>query len=134
MSVLFDQASLMERIGHDEHVLRELVEMFLDLQPQRMNELALAVASDDLAAARSRAHTLAGAFRSVSMASLGDLAKALENAASAEDLGECRNVFLELDEAFAHVCEELEALQEGWTAGAAATRPVAESAAVKAAA
>ena len=115
MSSLFDRANLLDRIGHDQHVLRELVDLFLDLQPQRMNELAHAVAADELELARGYAHTLAGAFRSVSMPVLGDLAKSLELAAIAEDMTECRNLFLELDAGFARVTAELESLQCEWS-------------------
>jgi len=117
MSTLFDRASLMERIGNDEHVLRELVDPVMDLQPQRMNELAHALASEELDLARGYAHTLAGGFRSVSMPSLGDLAKEIELCAAREELAECRNRFLELDATFAQVMAELEALQTAWRGG-----------------
>src|SRR5579871_1481391 len=114
MSSLFDRAALMERIGNDEHVLRELVDLFIDLQPQRMNELALAVASEECELARSSAHTLAGAFRSVSMPVLGDLAKAIELAAAREAMAECHKLFQDLDGTFARLMDELRNEQNGW--------------------
>jgi len=124
MSSLFDRTTLMDRIGNDEHVLRELVDLFIDLQPQRMNQLAHAVASEEMDLARGYAHTLAGAFRSVSMPLLGDLAKALELAAGREEIADCRRLFLELDTAFARVMCELEALHAEW---GAAPNPAAQS-------
>jgi HPt (histidine-containing phosphotransfer) domain-containing protein len=114
MTSLFDRTTLMDRIGNDEHVLRELVDLFLDLQPQRMNQLAHAVASEELELARGYAHTLAGAFRSVSMPLLGDLAKALELAAGRDELEDCGKLFQELDGAFARVMVELRTLQATW--------------------
>jgi HPt (histidine-containing phosphotransfer) domain-containing protein len=114
MSSLFDRATLMDRIGDDEHVLRELIDLFLDLQPQRMNELAHAVASQELELARGYAHTLAGAFRSVSMPVLGDLAKGIELAAARDELAGCQKLFQELDSTFARVVAELKTLQAEW--------------------
>jgi HPt (histidine-containing phosphotransfer) domain-containing protein len=119
MSSLFDRATLLDRIGNDETVLRELVDLFLDLQPQRMNELAHAVASEELERARAFAHTLAGAFRSVSMPVLGDLAKGIELAAKSEEVDECRRLFQELDATFARVIDELQVLRADWERAAA---------------
>ena len=114
MSSLFDRAALMERIGNDEDVLRELIDMFVDLQPPRMNELALAVASEDSDLTRSCAHTRAGAFRSVSMPLLGDLSKSIELAAAREAMPECQKLFQELDATFASLMNELRGVREGW--------------------
>lgn len=104
---LFDRNALAERMGNDPATQREIIELFLDIQPQKVNELAQAVARDDALHARAIAHSLAGAFRSMAMPKLGDTAKALERAAAGADLDECRTLFLELDELFARVCAEV---------------------------
>jgi HPt (histidine-containing phosphotransfer) domain-containing protein len=111
---LFDSAALAERLGPDGNVQREIIDLFLDVQPQKMNELAQAVARDDSHSARGIAHSLVGAFRSMSMPRLGDTAKMLERAATVHDLDLCRTLFLELDELFAHACNEVSDEPADW--------------------
>ena len=104
---LFDRQAFVERIGTDPAVQREIIGLFLDLQPHRMDELAQSVARDDSRSVRILAHSLAGAFRTIAMPLLGDIAKHLETAAARGDLDLCRTLFLELDELFARVMAEL---------------------------
>jgi len=111
-TALFNRESFSERIGDDEETFRELVDLFLDVQPERMDQLARAVASDDYAQMRIQAHALAGTFRNMSLDLLGDCAKALELAAAGMEVDAARAAFLELDELFGRAMSELEAVDE----------------------
>jgi HPt (histidine-containing phosphotransfer) domain-containing protein len=120
MSPLFDRESLLDRIGGDASVLAELIELFLDLQPQRMNKLAQLIAAADYPAAAREAHALAGALHSMSMRAPGDLAKALEQTAAQHDPERCRSLFLALDGTCAQVMAELDPDRCGAAAPSAA--------------
>jgi HPt (histidine-containing phosphotransfer) domain-containing protein len=108
---LFDRQAFAERIGHDEATFRELVDLFCEMQPARMDALAQAVADEALADTRVHAHTLAGTFRNMSLDRLGDLAKALERAAVDGDVALVQERFLALDALFLAALDELEAVR-----------------------
>jgi HPt (histidine-containing phosphotransfer) domain-containing protein len=108
-STLFDRKTFAERLGGDPDLQREIIAMFVEVQPRQLNDLAQAVAADDPVRSRACAHRLAGAFRNMAMERLGEAAKGLERAAAAGDLERMRTTFLELDELFARVLGELEA-------------------------
>ena len=112
-ATLFNRKSFAERIGDDEETFHELVDLFLDVQPAKMDLLAQAVAADDYAQTRIQAHALAGTFRNMSLDALGDCAKTLERAAAGMEVDTARTAFLELDELFAQAVSELEALRGG---------------------
>jgi HPt (histidine-containing phosphotransfer) domain-containing protein len=110
-ATLCDRESFCERIGDDEETFHELVDLFLDVQPAKMDLLAQAIASDDYAQTRIQAHALAGTFRNMSLDALGDCAKRLEHAAAGMDVDIARGAFLELDELFARALSEMENLR-----------------------
>lgn len=105
---LFDRQAFSERIGHDEATFRELVDLFCEMQPARMDALAQAVADQALADTRVHAHTLAGTFRNMSLDRLGELAKSLERAAADGDVRLVHERFLALDALFVGALDELE--------------------------
>lgn len=107
----FDRAAFELRIGDDPELLREIVELFFDLQPRRMHELELAVAVADSSKIQAIAHMLRGAFGSVSMDSLAELAGTLEASAACCDMAGCTNAMAELSRQFDQVMIELSALR-----------------------
>lgn len=74
----FDRAALIERIGDDADLLAELIALFVEVQPPRLAALERAIAAADKDATRSTAHTLKGAFASMSMDELARLAFIIE--------------------------------------------------------
>ena len=108
---LFDRAAFELRIGDDPELLREIVELFLELQPRRMHELECAVASADAPKTKAMAHMLKGAFGSVSMDSLARLAGVLEESAETGDLSSCPDAMIDLAEQFDLVMIELASLR-----------------------
>jgi len=98
MQPLFDRASLLERIESDQALLLELLDLYLTVQPARVDALQEAVTQGRLEAVRANAHRLAGAFDSLSMYRAGTLSHALEAAAAANNLAHCHTVMAELAE------------------------------------
>ena len=106
-SNLFDRGTFAARIGGDLEIQQELIDLFVDSQPERMEALAAAVGAGDLQAARACAHGLAGAFRNMSMPLLGDCAKRIEEAGRNGDLDTARVAFENLQALFVRALEEL---------------------------
>jgi HPt (histidine-containing phosphotransfer) domain-containing protein len=58
---VFDRAAALERVGGDQELLRELIEMFLAELPGWLTELRQAIDRRDLALIKRAAHTIKGA-------------------------------------------------------------------------
>jgi HPt (histidine-containing phosphotransfer) domain-containing protein len=56
-----DFVEVMERLGGDEELLRELVELYADDEDRLLGEMDAALAAGDATALRKAAHTLKGA-------------------------------------------------------------------------
>jgi len=78
-----DQDALLERIGGDEGVLREITAMFLDNGRRLMETVRWALDRRDVAGFAYAIHTLAGMFRSLSAEATTATAQRLETAALA---------------------------------------------------
>ena len=109
---LFDHHAFAARIGTDPEIQQELIELFIHSQPDRMTALARAVDTHDLVSARSLAHGLTGAFRSMSMDPLGDCAKQLEDAARHGDAAGSNKAMKQLSGLFATALDELHACSQ----------------------
>jgi PAS domain S-box-containing protein len=92
-----DQAELLDRVGGDRALLRELVGIFLDVSPRSLSELRESIDRGDAAALHRQAHTFKGmvghfgaaealeaARRLESLGRDGDLASAAESLAALE--------------------------------------------------
>lgn len=110
---LFDRAAFAARVGHDAETFRELVELFLEVEPARMDGLARAVAAGTADDIRIQAHAVAGSFRNMSLDALGDHAKTIERAAGEDDLAAVHAAHVELAEMFTRALAELAAARDG---------------------
>ena len=64
---MFDAQALLARVGGRQELLQDMLRLFLDTQPARMEELRQASASLDMQRLSRVAHTLAGSFSTMSM-------------------------------------------------------------------
>jgi CheY-like chemotaxis protein/HPt (histidine-containing phosphotransfer) domain-containing protein len=79
-SVAFDEASLRARVADDEDLLFEVVRMFLEDCPKRLQDIKAAVDARDSGAVRQTSHALKGAAGNLSAMGLFEAARALERA------------------------------------------------------
>ena len=79
-STLWDKKQTLERLGGDESLLHEIVQIFLDEIPQRMASLQKAVAVEDTQAIGRIAHTLKGEFGYLGLTEASTIVQALEHA------------------------------------------------------
>jgi signal transduction histidine kinase/CheY-like chemotaxis protein len=78
-----DLAAMRARLGGDEELMREIMQLFLDDYPDRLASVASAVRDGDADAVRVAAHTMKGAAAQLSATSVAACASSLEQAASA---------------------------------------------------
>ena len=105
--VVFDRASMLERLMHDEALARVVTESFLDDVPRQIEALRGYIEAGDAPGAERQAHTLRGASSNVGGEVLRALAFAMEKAGKAGDLASVRTGMDELDCQFARLKEAM---------------------------
>lgn len=115
--VLFDRSALMRRIGQNADLLRELLSLFVEVQPKEMGELRQAVDARDAPRTKRLAHKIAGSFASLAMNALARRAMDIERRAATGDVGSCAGLMAELEACFGQVLEELEPRSSGALTG-----------------
>jgi PAS domain S-box-containing protein len=108
----FDRAAFEDSIGNDGALLRKLVDLFFEVQPARMDELAAQLAKGDSDGGKRTAHTLVGSFRTMMMPVLGDLAHEIEVQLKEGKVEEARRNLGRLQPEFEALVRELEAIRE----------------------
>jgi CheY-like chemotaxis protein len=81
-----ERSSLLARMGGDEDLLRDVVQLFLSDCPERMAAIRAAIDAGDPSRLRGEAHTLKGAAANLSAAGLAEAARALEEIGSSRTL------------------------------------------------
>ena len=94
---LLDKQALLSRIDHDDELMAEILELFLDETTRQLHVLREAVERGDIAAIEETAHSLKGAATNVSASTMAELARAIENAAKQSDLQETRRSLAEFE-------------------------------------
>jgi HPt (histidine-containing phosphotransfer) domain-containing protein len=84
--VAVDRSSLLERVGGDTALMREVVGLFLEDCPPRLAAIRRAVEQRDPDALRTEAHALKGAAGNLSATGLAEAARVLEQLAAAKRL------------------------------------------------
>jgi CheY-like chemotaxis protein len=107
----FERAAFEESIGNDPPLFRKLLDLFFEIQPARMDDLAAQLAKGDADAGKRTAHTLVGSFRTMMMPVAGDLAHEIEARLKEGRLDEASESFGRLKPEFAALVGELEAIR-----------------------
>jgi HPt (histidine-containing phosphotransfer) domain-containing protein len=77
-SKTFDKASLLERVGADRAIVKEIIDLFLVECPKLLNDLRKSVRDGNAKDLAVAAHTLRGALSAVSAVRAVDIARTLE--------------------------------------------------------
>ncbi len=98
--IVFNRKALLNRVMDDEELIQEIVEIFLENTPGRIEDLRAAVNAGDAPTARLLAHTIKGMAANLSGEALQALAQEIEDAAGSEDLNAIRDLTAELERRF----------------------------------
>jgi HPt (histidine-containing phosphotransfer) domain-containing protein len=108
-----DAASLMQHVGGDRELLREIIAIFLSTVPQMLTDIRSAVVSGDSQKVEQAAHALRGSARNFFSASVEQAAQALETMGRNRDLADARSAFGRLAAAVDKLCSLLESMRRG---------------------
>ena len=106
--LVFDLASVQERLDGDNELVRVVLEAFLDDIPCQIQALKEHLANGDSSAAGRVAHAIRGASANVGGDRLRNLAKEMEMAANNQDLNIIKTRMPELEAAFVTLRKAIE--------------------------
>jgi len=105
--VVFDRAAMLERLMSDKALAQVVMEGFLDDIPRQIEALRRHLDAGNVPGAERRAHTLEGAPANAGGEALRALAREMEKAGQAGDLGSVRAHMDDLERGFARLKEAL---------------------------
>jgi two-component system sensor histidine kinase/response regulator len=93
----WDKGKTLERLGGDQKLLNEVIEIFLEEVPKHLASLQQAIAQDNAEAAEMAAHTLKGELGYLGILEVSRKARELEEAAHKSDLRCAASIYTELE-------------------------------------
>ncbi len=96
-----DLAGTLANLGGDPDLLKELLDFFLEIAPQQLDELDAAIAAGDVAGAGLQAHSMKGGAANVGAVRMAAIARELEMMAKGGALGGATALAESLRAAFA---------------------------------
>ncbi|TYT74009.1 PAS domain S-box protein [Desulfobotulus mexicanus] len=109
-AVVFDRNALLERLMQDRDLLRNVLELSLEVMPQRIGDLKSALDVKDMKNIHLQAHTLKGMAGNISALDFSELAGEMEIAAASGDLKAVEGKMEDLGSAY----EKLRRVLEGF--------------------
>ena len=107
MLPVWDPATLVELVGDDPAMLRDLLEEFLRNAEKQTAEIAAAAMTNDTTTITGVAHTLKSAARSVGALALGELCQSLETAGRTVALPDWEAMVRPLGASYAAAAEKI---------------------------
>ena len=109
----FDRTIAMKRVGGDEELLNELIEIFLQETPKLMNQVREAIAEQDSPTLRRAAHSIKGSASNFGAAAVCTPAARLEKMGQDNDLTGTEPALAELQNALEKTLAALSAFARG---------------------
>ncbi|MBM3779332.1 MAG: Hpt domain-containing protein [Acidimicrobiia bacterium] len=106
---IFDREEFLRRLGGDEELYREVLQVFLEDCPNQMDVIRTAMDTRDPMRIRSAAHALKGAAGSVSARALFEASGALERAGAGGDLDACDQAWQQVQAAASVLLDRMRA-------------------------
>ena len=97
---IFDRQSLMDRVGGNEEILKNIIQLFLEETPKQLKDLEKFLASSDIDAATNSAHSIKGSAGNFGAGQMREVANCLEQLCREQQLAKANETFLELKGCF----------------------------------
>ena len=107
-ALMFDADALLARVGGRQELLQDMLRLFLDTQPARMEELRQASASLDMQRLSRVAHTLAGSFSTMSMDAAALLSREIHRDATQDAPQAAQAAVARLEQVFGQLMQQLQ--------------------------
>ncbi len=98
--IIFDKQSLLSRLCNDEKMLIELVSIFIETIPNKINELKTACGKEALEDIKRIAHSMKGSTSTIGALTMQDISLKIEEAAASSDVEKAAQLINELDAEF----------------------------------
>jgi len=108
---VLDIEGMRERLGDDDELVAEIIRLYLDDAPLRLESMASAIRARDSARLGAEAHTLKGSASALSAQRVVDAALALELSAKTDDFGLAEQRFAALTAEAERLAAALHAFQ-----------------------
>jgi len=105
--------SLLEMIGDDPEMVREIVDAFLEDAPDRLTEIATGLADGDAALVRRAAHTLKANGLTFGASAFAEACRRLEETATDGTLDGAAPIAAEVEHSWSAVRPAIQALADG---------------------
>jgi HPt (histidine-containing phosphotransfer) domain-containing protein len=109
----FNRLAALDRVGGDEELLREVVELFLVEHPHLMRDVEDAVQHKDAARLERAAHTLKGSLSTIGAEGAARAALQLEIAGRSGQIDGVGPQLEQLGQALGRLCGQLEGVRRG---------------------
>jgi HPt (histidine-containing phosphotransfer) domain-containing protein len=106
----FNRHLALDRVGGDEDLLKEVLQLFLEECPQLMAQVNQAVETGDPRRVEQSAHTLKGSLSTIGAELGASKAQTLESMGRSRDLEGCRQALEQLHQSVNRLCTELTAI------------------------
>lgn len=97
---VFDKSDLLDRLGDDEDLCKEIIELFIEDTPHQINKLKKALEKKDASIVQRQAHLLKGSSANTSVLGMQEIAFQIEKAGETGDLEIATSLLLKLEEEF----------------------------------
>ncbi len=97
---VFDKSDMFDRLGGDEELCKEIVELFIEDTPKQITELKKALENKDASMVQQQAHSLKGSSANTSALGMQEIAFQMEKAGETGDLDTATSLLLKLEEDF----------------------------------
>ena len=104
---IFDRETMLERLGGDDELLGEVVELFSEECPGMIAALRSAISAQNSKAMQLAAHSLKGALLNIAADSAAEVACKLEDLADEAQFDGTESLFAELTQALEQLDSEL---------------------------
>jgi HPt (histidine-containing phosphotransfer) domain-containing protein len=94
---VFDQESVLERVGGDMEFLKELIELFRSDYPQKMAQLLRGIKEEDFKTISETAHSIKSASGNLSLTRVYDLSFKIEIMGKESKIQDIEKVYKELE-------------------------------------
>ena len=95
---VFDQESVLERVGGDMEFLKELIELFKSDYPQKMAQLSKGIKEEDFKTIKETAHSMKSASGNLSLTRVYDLSFKIEGMGRKGKIQGIEKAYNELEE------------------------------------
>ena len=97
---IFDKSDLLDRLGDDEELCKEIIELFIEDTPHQISDLKKALEKKDASMVQRQAHSLKGSSANTSALGMQEIAFQIEKAGETGDLDLANSLLVKIEDEY----------------------------------